>query len=96
MLDAFRVAQPLADAGLRLILITDREPSHDENEVIDAARQFRGHMDTIYVGPELSGGAGFLKRLAAAVGWDNSVCDLKKDPALLEQHLTRLLLTAGR
>ncbi len=95
MLDALRLAGPLADAGLRIILITDGEPSHAESEVIDAARAFRGKLDTIYVGPELSRGADFCKALALSVGGTHSEADLKHGPDLLENNLTRLLLTAG-
>ena len=95
MLDAFRVALPLHEAGLRVILISDGQPSHDETEVIESAKQFKGNLDTIFVGPETSPGASFLKRLAKAVKGSHLVCDIKKDPALLEKSLTHLLLTAG-
>ena len=95
MLDALRVAGPLAAVGLRIIMVTDGEPSHDEHEVLDAARPFKGQMDTVFVGPELSPGADFCKRLAAAVGGSHSEADLMRGPELLEQSLTRLLLTAG-
>lgn len=96
MLDAFRVAQPLADAGLRVILITDGLPSHNEDEVIQAASQFRGQMDTIFVGPEISPGADFLRRLAKSVGGSHSVCNVGKEPELLEKQLEVLMLKAGR
>ena len=95
MLDALRVAGPLAAAGLRIIMVTDGEPSHDETEVIRAAASLKGKMDCIFVGPELSAGADFCKRLAASVGGSHSEADLKRGPELLEQSLTRLLLTAG-
>lgn len=95
MLDALRVAQPLADADLRIIIITDGEPSHGEDEVIDAARAFRGRLDTIYVGPEISSGHDFCRRLAAAAKGSHSAADLVRDPELLEQSLTRLMLSAG-
>ena len=76
-------------------MVTDGEPSHDETEVIRAAASLKGKMDCIFVGPELSAGAAFCKRLAASVGGSHSEADLKRGPELLEQSLTRLLLTAG-
>jgi hypothetical protein len=95
MLDALRVAEPLAAVGLRIIMVTDGEPSHDEAEVLQAAKALRGKMDCIFVGPELSAGAEFCKRLARSVGGSHSEADLTKGPELLEQNLTRLLLASG-
>ena len=96
MLDALRLAQPLADAGLKIIMVTDGEPSHSEQEVLDAAKLFRGKLDTIFVGPEVSMGRKFCKALALAAGGTHSDANLKRDPALLEKNLTRLLLAAGK
>ena len=95
MLDAFRVAEPFHDAGLRVILISDGEPSHDPAEVILAAQKFSGNMDAIFVGDELSPGKDFLKRLAKAVGGSSKVADLKNGTLALEEGLTQLLLGAG-
>lgn len=96
MLDALRVAEPLHDAGLRIILISDGCPSHDENEVIRAAQKFTGNLETIFVGNEMSPGKDFLKRLSKAVGGSNQVADLKKGTQLLETRLNQLLLEAGK
>ena len=96
MLDAFTKAEPLASAGLRAILITDGMPSHDESEVIQHAQVFRGKMDCIFVGNELSGGADFLKRLAKSLKGSHSICDIGKEPKLLEEQLETLLLKAGK
>ena len=62
----------------------------------EAAQVFSGQMDTVYVSPELSSGDDFLRRLSESVNGSHSICDLKKDPALLEKSLNRLLLMAGR
>lgn len=95
MLDALDRSQPFADMGLRIVFITDGEPSHDKREVLDRAKNFRGKMDTIFVGPETSPGAEFLERLAKSVNGSHAVCDLNKESKLLEQHLETLLLKAG-
>lgn len=96
MIDALDKAQPFADMGMRIILITDGQSSHPEAEVIQHAQQFHGKLDTIFVGPEMSPGADFLKRLASSVGGSNSICDLGKESKLLEERLETLMLKAGK
>lgn len=58
----------LADTGdIRLIVISDGQPD-DERGALAAAAQYRGRIDTVFVGPEGDRGADFLRRLAAANG----------------------------
>jgi len=96
MLDAFRAAEPLAEVGLKVILISDGEPSHEESEVIDAARVFHNNLDCIYVGHELSDGKRFMDRLAKSVNGTSALCDLDGGTKLLEEHIETLLLGSGR
>lgn len=96
MLGALGIAASLAAAGLRIILITDGEPTESQADVIaQAAGTLQGQLDVVYVGPEGEPGHDFCKRLAAAVKGSASDCDLDAGPELLERSLARLLLTAG-
>jgi len=75
--------------GMRFIVISDGEPNN-EAEALDAARQFRNRIDTIFVGPEARPlGRDFLARLAAASGGQTTTADRVK--ALAEQ--VRYMLT---
>lgn len=54
-------------AGIKLILISDGEPD-SPSETLKAARTFSTKIDTIFIGPENSHGAQFLRDLSAATG----------------------------
>lgn len=64
---ALQFAKPADGLGIKLIVISDGEPN-DEASALDLARQFKTHLDTIYVGPENGPGRDFLRRLASASG----------------------------
>lgn len=54
--------------GMKFILISDGAPDN-EGKTLAAARKFKNHIDTIYVGPETeSSGKDFLARLAKISG----------------------------
>lgn len=58
----------MADTGdIRFIVISDGEPD-SESEALHEAAQYRGGIDTVFVGPEGGPGRDFLARLAAARG----------------------------
>lgn len=63
-LDFVKVAD---DTGIKFILISDGEPN-DERETLKVAKTFKTKIDTVFIGPELSPGKEFLKKLAAATG----------------------------
>ena len=86
-------AQPLIEAGLRAVLISDGEPD-DPYSVMELAKQLKGKLDVCYVGPEGSGGQQFLHEVARVAMGTFDTNDLK-NPQLLEERITRLLLKAG-
>ena len=55
------------DTGIKFILISDGEPN-DERATLNVARTFKTKIDTIFIGPELSPGKDFLKKLASLTG----------------------------
>lgn len=55
------------DTGIKFILISDGEPN-SERETLQVARTFKTPISTIFIGPEMSLGKEFLKKLAAATG----------------------------
>jgi len=52
---------------MRFIVISDGEPD-DEAAALKAAKQYKNHIDTIYIGPAGGSGESFLANLAAASG----------------------------
>lgn len=60
---ALRFAK-VADTGdMRFIVISDGEPN-SEQDALAVAAQYKGRIDTVYVGPEGGEGQAFLQRLA--------------------------------
>jgi hypothetical protein len=55
------------DTGIKFILISDGEPN-DERETLRVAKTFKTKIDTIFIGPELSPGKDFLKKLSSLTG----------------------------
>lgn len=53
--------------GIKLILISDGEPD-SPSETLKVARTFTTKIDTIFIGPEGSEGARFLRELSEATG----------------------------
>lgn len=65
------------DPGVTLV-ISDGQPDN-EKAALDAARQFRGVIDVLYIGPESDHAAiNFMKRLAAAAGGDVRTHDVAR------------------
>lgn len=64
---ALRFIKIADGAGLRLVLISDGEPD-SPSETLRVARTFSTKIDTIFIGPENSHGAQFLRDLSAATG----------------------------
>lgn len=67
MVAALKFVQVADGLGIKLILLSDGEPS-DEAATLTVARGFSTRLDTVYIGPEGGRGAAFLARLAAATG----------------------------
>lgn len=77
--------------GIKLICISDGEPD-DSEEALKVAATFESKIDCIFIGPETSRGADFMRRLAAATG---GIATNQAIPALDELCGTvKLLLTA--
>lgn len=64
---ALQFVKAADDTGIRFILISDGEPN-DKEATLNVARTFKSKIDTIFIGPELSPGKEFLKRLASVTG----------------------------
>jgi len=72
-LDAVRALDP----GVTLV-ISDGNPDR-QDKALEAARQFRGVIDVLYIGPESDRAAiEFMKRLAAAAGGDVRTHDIAR------------------
>lgn len=75
--------------GMKFILISDGEPDSKER-TLEAARQFRQKISTIYVGPEeLPAGRAFLEKLAAACGGASVTADKANELASSVKLLLR-------
>ena len=80
------------DPGVTLV-ISDGQPDN-AGAAIDAAKDFRGAIDVLYIGPENDSAAiAFMKRLAAAAGGEVRVYDLAKlgDSKVLIGHIAGIL-----
>jgi Mg-chelatase subunit ChlD len=66
-----------------LVVISDGEPD-SEVAALDQASQFGGKIDAIFVGPEGSRGADFMRRLAALTGGSGEVQDLRDQRLLTD------------
>lgn len=55
------------DTGIKFILVSDGEPN-SERETLQIAKTFKTKIDTIFIGPELSTGREFLKKLSSLTG----------------------------
>lgn len=65
--NALQFVRPADGLGIQIVIISDGEPD-DEARAISVARQFTSRIHTVFVGPEGSPGADFLRRLADASG----------------------------
>lgn len=68
---ALRFARTSDLPGVRFVVISDGQPDNEDTALAEA-RQFRGRIDVVYVGPEGGYGSGFMQRLAA-IGRGQSV-----------------------
>lgn len=88
-------ATPLALAGLKCVLISDGEPSEPEDWVLEKVKKdFIGRLHTIFVGPEISEGAQFIRKIAQVARGQYNVYNPTEIPELLENMIT-YYLTAG-
>lgn len=67
MAGALQFVKVADDTGIKFILISDGEPN-DERKTLEVAKTFKTKIDTIFIGPEISKGKEFLKRLASLTG----------------------------
>lgn len=92
MLNALRFVQPIVEAGIHVVLISDGEPTDSKEEILEFAKLFAGFLDTVFVGRAGSEGDKFLRRVAEASQGDHETNEATR---LLEKTLTRFLLKAG-
>ena len=87
MVAALRFVRPADGLGIRIILISDGDPDDDE-KTLTLARQFKSHIDTVYIGPEKGRGREFLAKLSGATGGQHleSIA-----PAMLAEPVRNLL-----
>ena len=90
MAEALTFVRPADGCGMRLVLISDGEPN-DPNATLAVARQFVSPIDTVFVGPEGSRGAAFLRRLSDAAGGHSATRSIPQ----LAAHIAGLL-NSGR
>ena len=86
MAEALRFVKPADGCGMRIVLISDGEP-HDPDAALAVARKFQSPIDTVFVGPEGSRGAAFLRRLSEVAGGQNATKAIPQ----LAQHIAGLL-----
>jgi hypothetical protein len=87
---ALTFVKPVDGCGVRLILISDGEPTSDPDETLKLAGKFTTKIDTIYIGPEMGVGRDFLRRLSEATG-GISVTQETSKLNLLSQNMKLLL-----
>ncbi len=87
MVAALRFVKPADGLGIRIILISDGEPDEPE-DTLRVARQFRSHIDTVYIGSERGRGRDFLAILSGATGGQH-LESIK--PAMLAEPVRNLL-----
>lgn len=86
-------ARPIIEIGAKGILVTDGEPN-SETAVFQSVAGLSGKLDTVFVGNDNASGKAFMERLAKFLHGSFSSNSLK-NPELLEQKITQLLLSAG-
>jgi len=94
MIAALNLIEQLSLVGLKCVLISDGEPN-DEQGTLAYAVQTQLNFDVIFVGPETSNGAVFMRKLCNVAKGAFHVNDLAKDAALLEQTIV-LMLESGK
>lgn len=77
------------DIGIRFILISDGEPN-EPNPTLNIAKTFKTKIDTIFIGPEMSSGREFLKKLSSLTGGKTVS---SKEVGMLAQPVLALLET---
>jgi len=86
-----KFVKPADGTSIKLILISDGEPDYGSQQAcLDLAKQFKSHVQTIYIGPEDGSGRDFLRRLAEATG-GQAVSQPVKDIVNLKQTVAKLL-----
>lgn len=89
MAGVLRFVQPADGTGIKMILISDGEPNHEQS-ALDVAKTFTSQIQTIYIGPENGSGRDFLRRLAEATG-GQSVSQSVQDLGNLSKTVKGLL-----
>lgn len=88
--DALRFAKLVDAPDMRFVVISDGEPDSAE-AALEAAAEYRGRIDTVFVGPEKGAGRDFLQRLANA---KRGQAVTAAQASQLAAKLERLLITA--
>lgn len=95
MLDGLKKVLPYCVDDMRVILISDGEPSDREEPIINfAVKNLYGRLDTMFAGPKGSSGEAFLKRLARACNGTTQT-NVLNQTHLLTERVNQLLLHAG-
>ena len=91
MVKALEFVRPADGLVDRLILISDGEPDQALATLALAAK-FETQIDCIFIGPEVSPGADFLRRLAKASGGTSQAI---AQASLLSERIERLMLAGA-
>lgn len=95
MLDGLKKVRPYVVGDVRVILISDGEPSDNKDKIIQyAVLNFMGRLDTMFAGPRGSQGEQFLKDLARQCGGVMQ-SNVLQETHLLTERVNQLLLHAG-
>lgn len=86
MAEALQFVKPADGCGMRIVLISDGEPN-DPDATLAVARKFQSPIDTVFVGPEGSRGAAFLRKLSSLAGGQSATKAIPQ----LAQHIAGLL-----
>lgn len=94
MLDGLKKILPYTVGDIRVILLSDGEPSDSENQIVSfAMSHYMDKLDTMFCGLLGSPGEVFLKKLAAACMGTHQA-NVLNHPILLSQRVD-FLLTSG-
>lgn len=89
MVRALNMLRMADNTDIRLILISDGEPA-DEFGTLKIAAMFKSKIDCIFIGPEGSSGAEFLRNLSAQTG-GVSITNQAGQLGKLSENITKLI-----
>lgn len=95
MLDGLKKILPYCVGDMRVILISDGEPSDNEEKIVQyGVLHFMNRLDTMFAGPRGSSGEAFLKHLARMCNGTTQT-NVLNQTHLLTERVNQLLLHAG-